>query len=77
MTTLVYLIAEHARLTILNIFSTLLALNRSCSLNYFEDSIHPARLLGPAGLIFQSNMQFYHSNFGSISHFFNLLPFSY
>ena len=54
--TLVYLIAEHARLTILNIFSTLLALIRSCSLKCFEHSVLPACLLGPACLVFQSNM---------------------
>ena len=35
--TLEYLFAEHARLTISLIFSTLLTLNRSCSLNYFEE----------------------------------------
>ena len=58
LSTLEYLIAEHARLTILNIFSTLLALNRSCSLNYFEDFIHPAHLLDPANFIFQGNLQF-------------------
>ena len=51
-TTLEYLIAEHARLTILNIFSTLLALNRSCSLNYFGVFVQPARLLGPALLLY-------------------------
>ena len=56
--TLEYLIAEHARLTILNIFSTLLTLNRSCLLNYFEDFIHPAHLLGTAHFIFQGNLEF-------------------
>ena len=35
--TLVYLIAEHARLIIFTIFSILLALIRSCSLNYFSN----------------------------------------
>ena len=35
-TALKYLIAKHARLTFFNIFSTLLALIRSCSLNYFQ-----------------------------------------
>ena len=49
--TLMYLIAEHACLTILSIFSTLLALIRSYLLEYFEGLIHPARLLGPAQLI--------------------------
>ena len=51
MVTLVYLIAEHARLTILGKFSTLLALIRSCSLNYFWLFFHPAPLLGSACLI--------------------------
>ena len=45
--TLEYLIAEQARLTFLIIFSTLLALNRSCSLNYFGVFVQPACLLGP------------------------------
>ena len=49
--TLEYLIAEHARL-ILKTFSTLLALNRSCSLNYFGVFVQPARLLGPALLLY-------------------------
>ena len=56
--TLEYIIAEHARLTIFNIFSTLLTLNRSCLLNYFEDFIHPAHLLGTAHFIFQGNLEF-------------------
>ena len=47
-TTLKYLIAEHARLTFFKIFSTLLALIRSCSLNYFHWFFHPALLLHPA-----------------------------
>ena len=58
MYTLEYLIAEHARLTIFNFFSTLLALNRSCSLNYFEDFILPAHLLDPANFIFQGILSF-------------------
>ena len=55
--TLVYLFAEHARLTILHIFSILLALNRSCSLNYFEEFFHPACLLHPAHLIAKVKMR--------------------
>ena len=43
--TLEYLFAEHARFTILHISSILLALNRSCSLNYFEEIFHSACLL--------------------------------
>ena len=44
--TLTCLIAEHARLTILENFSSLLALIRHCSLNYFPDIFFPACLLG-------------------------------
>ena len=55
--TLVYLFAEHARLTILHIFSILLALNRSCSLNYFEEFFYPACLLHPAHLIAKVKMR--------------------
>ena len=40
--TLKYLINEHARLTISPLFSTLLALIRSCSLNYFSKIFLPA-----------------------------------
>ena len=46
--TLKYLINEHARLTIFMFFSTLLALIRSCLLNYFVRYFYPARLLHPA-----------------------------
>ena len=46
--TLGYLFADHACLTILHIFPILLALNRSCSLNYFEEIFHSACLLHPA-----------------------------
>ena len=42
MRTLKYLINEHARLTISPLFSTLLALIRSCSLNYFSKFFLPA-----------------------------------
>ena len=49
--TLKCLIAEHARLTILNFFSILLSLITSCLLNYFEDFFLPACLLDPACLI--------------------------
>ena len=51
-TTLVYLIAEHARLTFLGKFSTLLTLIRSCSLNYILFCFHPAPLIGSARLFF-------------------------
>ena len=70
--TLVYLIAEHARLTILSFFSTLLPLNRSCSLNHFEDFFHPACLLDPAFLIF-SNLLAYLPTF--IPSSFERFPF--
>ena len=40
--TLKSLINEHACLTILNFFSTLLALIRVCSLNYFQPFSYPA-----------------------------------
>ena len=48
--TLNYLIAEHALLTFFIIFSTLLALIRSCLLNYFQHFFHPALLMHPACL---------------------------
>ena len=40
--TLEYLIAEHVLLTFFNIFSTLLALIRSCLLNYLVKNFYPA-----------------------------------
>ena len=74
--TLEYLIAEHARLTILNIFSTLLALNRSGSLNYFEHIFHPAPLivleLLPFTCLFLPNVLIdntYSANFCTLSQF--------
>ena len=50
--TLVYLLSEHVRLTIFEKFSGLYGLNRYCSLNFFQEKLKPVRLIDTVRLTF-------------------------
>ena len=51
-TTLVYLLSEHVRLTIFQNLSGLYGLNRYCSLNFFQEKFKPVRLIDTVRLTF-------------------------